>query len=158
MRKIENIEVFPVLLPVIETFQFASGSAGTAGGGAPHVFVKVTDTEGGVGWGEGRPVPQWSYETLQTVETTIRDHLAPALLGLPVADRWGLHRRMQETIGRGPSTGQPIAKAALDLAVHDLCARAAGMSLRTFLGGADARASVELSYTRNRARCRGGRR
>ncbi len=146
MRRIENIEVFPVLLPVIETFQFASGSAGAAGGKAPHVFVKVTDNEGEVGWGEGRPVPQWSYETLETVETTIRDHLAPAILGLPVADRWGLHRRMQATIGRGPSTGQPIAKAALDLAVHDLCARAAGMSLRTFLGGGE-RASVELSFT-----------
>jgi muconate cycloisomerase len=147
LRRIESIEVFPVLLPVIETFQFASGSAGAAGGDAPHIFVKVTDTEGEVGWGEGRPVPQWSYETLQTVETTIRGHLAPALLGLPVADRWGLHRRMQATIGRGPSTGQPIAKAALDLAVHDLCARAAAMSLRTFLGGGDERASVELSYT-----------
>jgi L-alanine-DL-glutamate epimerase-like enolase superfamily enzyme len=144
LRRIESIEVFPILLPVIETFQFASGSAGAE---APHVFVKVTDTEGEVGWGEGRPVPQWSYETLQTVETTIRDHLAPALLGLPVADRWGLHRRMQATIGRGPSTGQPIAKAALDLAVHDLCARVAGMSLRTFLGGGDERASVQLSYT-----------
>jgi L-alanine-DL-glutamate epimerase-like enolase superfamily enzyme len=147
LRRIESIDVFPVLLPVIETFQFASGSAGTAGGTAPHVFVKVTDTEGEVGWGEGRPVPQWSYETLQTVETTIRDHLAPALLGLPVTDRWGLHHRMQAAIGRGPSTGQPIAKAALDLAVHDLCARAAGMSLRTFLGGDDGRAAVELSYT-----------
>ena len=33
MRKIESIEVFPVLLPMIETFQFASGSTGTAGGG-----------------------------------------------------------------------------------------------------------------------------
>ena len=83
MRRIESIEVFPVLLPVIETFQFASGSAGTAGGEAPHVFVKVTDSEGEVGWGEGRPLPQWSYETLETVETTIGDHLAPALLGLP---------------------------------------------------------------------------
>jgi L-alanine-DL-glutamate epimerase-like enolase superfamily enzyme len=147
LRRIENIEVFPVHLPVIETFQFASGSAGAAGGKAPHVFVKVTDNEGEVGWGEGRPVPQWSYETLETVETTIRDHLAPAIIGLTVADRWGLHRRMQATIGRGPSTGQPIAKAALDLAVHDLCARAAGMSLRTFLGGSDERASVELSFT-----------
>ena len=147
MRRIESIEIFPVLLPVIETFQFASGSAGTAGGKAPHVFVKATDSEGEVGWGEGRPVPQWSYETLQTVETTIRDHLAPALLGLPVADRWGLHRRMRATIGRGPSTGQPIAKAALDLAVHDLCAKVAGMSLRTFLGGGEGRASVELSFT-----------
>ena len=147
MRKIENIEVFPMLLPVIETFEFASGSAGKAGGKAPHVFVKVTDSEGEVGWGEGRPVPQWSYETLETVSTTIHNYLAPAVLGLPVADRWGLHRRMHAAIGRGPSTGQPVAKAAVDLAVHDLCARAAGMSLRSFLGGADERASVELSYT-----------
>ena len=147
MRKIEDIEVFPVLLPVIETFEFASGSAGTAGGRAPHVFVKVTDSEGEVGWGEGRPVSQWSYETLETVSTTIRNYLAPALLGLPVADRWGMHRRMHATIGRGPSMGQPVAKAALDIAVHDLCARAAGMSLRSFIGGADERASVELSYT-----------
>ena len=45
MRRIENIEVFPVLLPVIETFQFASGSAGAAGGKAPHVFVRITDSE-----------------------------------------------------------------------------------------------------------------
>ena len=46
-----------MLLPVIETFQFASGSAGTAGGGAPHVFVKVTDTEGRgrLGRGSSRP-------------------------------------------------------------------------------------------------------
>ena len=147
MRKIENIEAFPVLLPVIETFEFASGSAGKAGGKAPHVFVKITDNEGEVGWGEGRPVPQWSYETLETVATTVRKYLAPALLGLPAADRWGLHRRMHAAIGRGPSTGQPVAKAAVDLAVHDLCARAAGMSLRSFLGGADERDSVELSYT-----------
>jgi L-alanine-DL-glutamate epimerase-like enolase superfamily enzyme len=147
MRKISRIEVFPVLLPVRETFEFASGSAGEAGGVAPHVFVKVTDSEGEVGWGEGRPVSQWSYETLETVSTTIRNYLAPAVVGLPVADRWGLHRRMHAAIGRGPSTGQPVAKAALDIAVHDLCARAAGMSLRTFLGGADERASVELSYT-----------
>lgn len=147
MRKIESIEVFPVLLPVMETFEFASGSAGEAGGKAPHVFVKVTDSEGEVGWGEGRPVPQWSYETLETVCTTVRNYLAPALLGLPVADRWGLHRRMHAAIGRGPSTGQPVAKAAVDIAVHDLCARVAGMSLRSFLGGADERASVELSYT-----------
>ena len=54
---------------------------------------------------------------------------------------------MQATIGRGPSTGQPIAKAALDLAVHDLCARAAGMSLRTFLRRWRRKACVELSYT-----------
>lgn len=147
MRTIARVEVFPVRLPVRQTFTFASGSAGSAGGSAPHVFVKVTDSAGEIGWGEGRPLPQWSYETLETVTTTLRRYLGPAALGLPVSDRWGLHRRMHTAVGRGPSTGQPIAKAALDLAVHDLAARAAGLPLRCFLGGAAERATVALSYT-----------
>jgi muconate cycloisomerase len=146
-RTIERIEVFPTRLPVVKTFQFASGSAGTAGGTAPHVFVRVTDSQGEIGWGEGRPHAAWSYETLESVTTTIRGYLAPALVGLPVTDRWGLHQRLQQAIGRGPSTGQPVAKAAVDLALHDLCARACGLSLRSYLGGSDTRTTVALSYT-----------
>ncbi|MGH2355319.1 MAG: mandelate racemase/muconate lactonizing enzyme family protein [Chloroflexota bacterium] len=147
MRTIQHVEVFPLRLPVVKSFRFASGSAGAAGSKAPHVFVKVTDSEGETGWGEGRPSPQWSYETPESVATTIRTYFAPALVGLPVTDRWALHRQMHAAIGRGPSTGQPIAKAAVDMAVHDLCARAAGMSLRSYLGGSDARATVALSFT-----------
>jgi muconate cycloisomerase len=92
-------------------------------------------------------MPQWAYETAETVVSTIRRHLAPALLGLAASDRWGLQRRMQEVIGRGPSPGQPIAKAALDIAVHDLCARTAGLPLRCLLGGALERRTVHLSFT-----------
>jgi muconate cycloisomerase len=40
-----------------------------------------------------------------------------------------------------------VAKAALDMALHDLCARACGLSLRSYLGGSDARTTVALSYT-----------
>lgn len=146
-RTIERVEVFPVRLPVVKTFQFASGSAGTAGGTAPHVFVKLTDSEGETGWGEGRPHAAWAYETLESVTTTIRGYLGPAVIGVPISDRWGLHQRLHQAIGRGPSAGQPVAKAALDMAVHDLCARAAGLSLRSYLGGSDVRSSVALSYT-----------
>lgn len=147
MRTIQSVEVFPIRLPVISTFRFASGSAGRAGESAPFVLVKLTDSAGEVGWGEGRPMPQWSYETLETVTTTIRVYLAPAILGLPVTDRWGLHQAMHRAIGRGPSTGQPVAKAALDMAIHDLCARGAGLPLRCFLGGSPMRNTVALSYT-----------
>jgi len=45
------------------------------------------------------------------------------------------------------STGQPIAKAALDMAVHDLNARAVGLPLRCYLGGSPDRATVALSHT-----------
>lgn len=144
---IERIEIFPVGIPVTRTFRFASGSAGAAGERAPHVFVRITDSEGNIGWGEARPMPQWSYETAEAVTAAIQRYLAPAIIGMPIHDRWGLHQRMHQVIGRGPSTGQPMAKAAIDMAVHDLCARAAGVSLRRFLGGSDDRRSVALSYT-----------
>jgi L-alanine-DL-glutamate epimerase-like enolase superfamily enzyme len=147
MQVVASVEVFPVRLPMIRSFTFASGSAGKAGDTAPHVFVKVTDSEGVTGWGEGRPVAGWSYETWETVSETLRRHLAPALIGAPVTDRWELHRILHRTLGRGPSTGQPIARAALDMALHDLCAKQAGMSLRSFLGGSDLRSRMALSYT-----------
>ncbi len=147
VSRIAQVEVFRVDLPVIKTFVFASGSAGTAGATAPHVFVKVTDDEGRAGWGEARPSPSWSYETPESIVSTVEGYLGPAVIGLPVSDRWGLHRRMRDVIGLGPSTGQPLAKAAIDVALHDLCARAAGLTLRAFLGGSDERSEVELSYT-----------
>jgi len=151
VRTIRSLEVFPVRVPMTGALHFSSGSAGggKSGEGSPHVFVRITDSEGETGWGEGRPNPQWSYETLETVTTTIRRYLAPAVLGSPAMDRWGLHRRMHAAVGRGPSTGQPVAKAAVDMAVHDLCARACGISLRAFLGGGPKPRSVALSYTVN---------
>ncbi|GLV59165.1 dipeptide epimerase [Dictyobacter sp. S3.2.2.5] len=147
MNTIQKVEVFSTSLSVTQTFRFSSGSAGAAGGTASIALVKVTDSAGNVGWGEGRPMPQWSYETIASVTSTIRDYLGPAILGLDITDRWGLHQRMQGAIGRGPSTGMPVARAALDMAAHDLCARNAGLPLRSYLGGGEQRNTVELSYT-----------
>lgn len=146
-RTIQRIEVFPIRLPVTNTFRFSSGTAGRAGETAPFVLVKITDSEGESGWGEGRPMPQWSYETVETITTTIRKYLAPALLDHEITDRWGLQQKMHSVIGRGPSTGLPIAKAAIDMALHDLCARSAGLPLRSYLGGSAERNTITLSYT-----------
>lgn len=147
MRIIKTVEVFPVGVPITRGFTFASGNAGAAGQTAVLVLVKVTDSSGETGWGEGRPIPTWSYETAETVVATLRHQLAPAVIGAEVWDRAGLHRRMFQAVGRGPSTGQPIAKAALDLALHDLCARAAGLTLRNFLGGGSQPTTLPLSWT-----------
>jgi L-alanine-DL-glutamate epimerase-like enolase superfamily enzyme len=147
VRTIREVQVHPVLVPIAATFRFSSGTAGAAGERAPIVLVRVVDSEGCHGWGEGRPMPAWGYETIETVTAVLRHHLVPAVLGLPVTDVWELHRRMHGAIGRGPSTGQPIAKAALDMAVHDLRARAAGLPLRCLLGGGEQRRTVALSRT-----------
>lgn len=145
--RIAQIEVFLVQVPITRTFVFASGSAGTSGGVAEVPFVKMTGAEGIVGWSDARPTPSWNYETTGSIVSAIRDHLGPAVLGLEATDRAGLHRAMHAVIGRGPSTGMPLAKAALDQAAHDLAARSAGLSLREYLGGSRERRRLELSWT-----------
>lgn len=147
MSKITSVEVFPVAVPVTRAFKFASGSAGVPGEMVRLVLVRLTDSEGVHGWGEGRAQPAWSYETPDSVVSTIRHYLAPAIAGIDVWDRRGLHARMHAVVGRGPSTGMPVAKAAVDLAFHDLCARRAGVPLRAFLGGSPGPAHFELSWT-----------
>lgn len=57
MTTIQQVEVFPVGVPVTRGFTFASGNAGAAGSKAALVFVKVLDSDGRVGWGQSRPVP-----------------------------------------------------------------------------------------------------
>lgn len=146
-RVIEKVEVLPVGLAVRREFKFGSGSLGGKGQPAPVVLVKVTDSEGETGWGEGRPIPQWSYETIETAVAVLRGYLGPALVGGDVWDRRGHQIAMHRAIGRGPSTGNPIAKAALDMAIHDLCARAMGVPLRCLFGGPVEVPKLELSWT-----------
>jgi L-alanine-DL-glutamate epimerase-like enolase superfamily enzyme len=147
VAEIVRVEAFRVDFPVVKSFVFASGTAGPVGATAAHVFVKLTDSDGRVGWGESRPSPGWSYETAESVLSTIHRYLGPRVLGLATTNRRGLHERMHEVIGRGPSTGQPGAKCAIDMALHDLAARAAGLTLRAYLGGSDELVAVSLSYT-----------
>ena len=120
MTTINSIEVYSTLLPMKRTLVTAGGVVGDAARGAPHLYVKISDETGCYGWGEARPSPRWSYETPESVVTTIRAYLAPALLGLEAGDLGTVHRQMDRAIAGGVSRGQPIAKAAIDIALHDL--------------------------------------
>jgi L-alanine-DL-glutamate epimerase-like enolase superfamily enzyme len=147
MSRIKSVEVFPVAVRASSTFTFASGSAGGAGDEVFLIYVRIRDEDGQTGWGECRPMWQWSYETPEAAVSTIRRYLAPAIIGHELTDRAGLHARMNAAIGRGTSTGQPIAKSAIDLAAHDLLAKRAGLSLREFLGGSRERRELSISFT-----------
>jgi len=68
---ITSIEVIPLRLPVAQELTISRGSVGSPATGAIHILVKVTNEKGVVGWGEARPSPRWSYETPESVVTTI---------------------------------------------------------------------------------------
>jgi L-alanine-DL-glutamate epimerase-like enolase superfamily enzyme len=120
---IRSIEIFPVRYPVSGFFKFFAKPE------RPAVFVKITSEDGTTGWGQSVPVQSWSYETLESAVSTLRGYLAPALIGKNPTDLEGAHAIMNRAIAPSYSTGMPIAKAGIDLALHDICGKLAGKSL-----------------------------
>jgi L-Ala-D/L-Glu epimerase len=132
--RIATIEVFPVRLPLKAVLTLPRGPARTLDEGKRVALVKITDTDGHVGWGEAGPSRRWSAETLESCVTSIRQYFAPVLVGHDLFDIAGLHARMNQELAVGLDPGQPIAKCAVDLAVHDLIGKRLGITVQSWLG------------------------
>ena len=144
--KIARIEVFSVRYPMTGYFKFFAGPDGAQGRGA--VIVKVTADEGTVGWGQSVPIARWAYETLETATIAIRDYFGPALIGHDALDLEGAGERMDAALAPGFTTGMPISRAGVDLALHDLAGKRAGKSLSE-MWGKPAGGPLTLSWTLN---------
>jgi muconate cycloisomerase len=146
--RIVRVEVGRVDYPLVGEFKFFKGGA------RPSVLVRLTDSGGRQGLGQAVPVETWTYETVESVDTTLRHYLAPAVLGADPADLADVHARMERAIRPSFSVGQPLAKAAIDLACHDLWGKLEDRRVADLLGGARRHAlatQVRLSWTVNSA-------
>ncbi|MBB6634827.1 mandelate racemase [Cohnella thailandensis] len=128
-----------------QSFAISGGTVGSQSQGAPHVYVKIVTDSGIAGWGEARPSHRWSGETLETVTSTIEGYLKPALIGAEVEDVRSIRSRMNKEIKADLSGGQPIAKAAIDMALYDAIGKARQCRLAD-LWFSGFRSSIRLSY------------
>jgi O-succinylbenzoate synthase len=126
MPRIETIEIHRVAMPLVYPFRTAFGND------AAVESVLVRMGSGRLhGWGESAPwkYPAYSAESAAGAFLTVRDFLAPLLLGREVGSGEELQRLLS------PVKGNFFAKAALDLAWWDLFARGRGEPLWRALGG-----------------------
>lgn len=144
--KIESIDVYPLEYPTKGYFKFFATPLGASG--RPAVVVKVTADDGTVGWGQGVPVSTWCYETLETSLLALRNYFVPVLLGLDPLDLAGAQAAMDRALRPAFTTGMPLTRAAVDLALHDLRGKATGRSLAE-IWGRQRGGSIELSWTVN---------
>lgn len=144
---ISQIDTFPVLYPVAGYFKFFENVAGRPFG-RPAVLVRIASDDGTEGWGECVPSPRWSYETVDTVLSTIRHYLAPELVGRDPFDTLELQSAMNRAIAPSFSTGQPICKAGINLALFDLTGKLLHQSPSQRWDRRD-RSKVALSWTLN---------
>jgi len=144
--KIESIELFPLRYPMAGYFKFFTGPHGSAGRAA--VIIKITADEGTIGWGQALPIAKWSYETLETAYVVLKEYFIPVLIGRNPTDILGAHAAMDQAVAPGFSTGMPISRAGIDLALHDLGGKLAGRSLAQMWGKSSSE-TITLSWTVN---------
>ncbi len=113
-----------------------------------HYILKLETDDGVVGWGEtpalatwGGPHGMYFGETAETVTHVVRDYLLPGLDDADPRQISDCHARMDRAI-----KGHPYAKAAVDIALHDIAGRAAGVPVYQLLGG-KRRDSIEVCHS-----------
>jgi o-succinylbenzoate synthase len=122
---IQQIEVYPVTLRYREPFRIAP-EAHTE---SQNVIVKIVTDYSVTGWGESSPSKRVTGETAETVINVI-DKIAPKLIGLcPL--------RIEQSVEAMDSIvkDNPAAKAAIDVALHDIIGKTARKPLFMLLGG-----------------------
>ena len=135
MPKIAHVDVYPTAVGMKDVFNIGTGFVGDTGSAGDHVFVKITTDDGYIGWGEQRALPSWSYETIESITTTIQYHIAPLLLGRDPLNLNEIYHAIYDALKPAVSTGHPFAKAAVDIALHDLRGRILDVPLHTLFGG-----------------------
>ncbi len=117
-----------------EPFRIALGSS------AKHVniLLELEAADGTRGYGEGSAAPRITGDTPESVVSTLKS-LAPIVLGTDVFKIEGTVDRILKI------KGSPAAKAAVDMALHDLWGRALGRPLYRLLGGYRDRIETDIT-------------
>ena len=97
------------------------------------VVLALSTDEGTTGWGEVCPIPGYLPAYARGVAPAVEE-LAPTLLGADPIGAEALMDRLHEHLA-----GHRYAKSAIDIALWDLTAQAAGLPLHALLGGRQAK-------------------
>src|SRR5438105_2312645 len=132
--KVVSVETLLISLPTRRVHTWAGQRTAI---GRDYVLVRVRSDEALEGWGEAPVLKDWGGdhgryfgESPQTTQVVVREYLAPALEGADPLALEGAYARLQQSV-----RGYPYAKAAVDVALHDLAGRALGVPVYQLLGG-----------------------
>jgi len=121
---IKTIEPIAISLPMRKPVIMAGEEVRRA----DNVLLRIEADNGLVGWGEAASAPLMTGETLESIVAAV-NFLAPVLLGRTAGDIEGARAAMH-----GRMYGNHGAKAAIDIALHDLAGRAASKPVHALLG------------------------
>ncbi|MBT9582245.1 dipeptide epimerase [bacterium] len=94
------------------------------------LLLELKCQDGLSGWGEAVPLPYLTGETLSGCQAALQEVFLPALIGQQPLALETLRQRLDRLM-----VGQPAARCAIDLALHDLCSKKAQIPIWAYLGG-----------------------
>jgi len=122
--QIKSIEPIAISIPMRKPVVMAGEEVRRA----DNMLVRVIARDGSIGWGEAASAPTMTGETVASMIAAV-EHLTPVLEGREAGDIEGalvaMHGRMYGNHG---------AKAAIEIALHDLLGRATGKPIHALLG------------------------
>ncbi|MEO5711064.1 MAG: dipeptide epimerase [Nocardioidaceae bacterium] len=136
MTTIARITATRVTTPLHTPFVTALRSTTTT----DTVVVRITDSDGVTGWGEAPQVWQVTGESLAGAQACVEGPLADVVTGRDPDDLVDLCRSVDRAVAANHG-----AKAAVDVALHDLAARRRGVSLPVLLGSTTLRVPTDVT-------------
>lgn len=129
---IQRIEAIPIEVPVSRPLKMAVATVNVR----TCIVVRITTDDGLVGLGESVLARYFSGESLSSAYDLITNTYTEVLVG---RDAWDVNA--SRTLMRRLSVYNSGARAAVEMALHDIVAQAAGLPLYRYYGG-KSRASV----------------
>jgi L-alanine-DL-glutamate epimerase-like enolase superfamily enzyme len=123
---VRTVRAYRLEIPLETSYDVAYGSF-TA---AENLVVRLETESGLTGWGCAAPDTQVTGESIEGNLDALREELAPALRGSGEATVEEWLRRIAQVAPKDPA-----ARAAVDLALHDLWGKQRGLSVQALLGG-----------------------
>ncbi len=138
---IRRIEAIPVSMPLLKPALMGGGQKFTH---SESLIVRIEASNGIVGWGEASAAPSMTGDTLPGMVEAVDKYLAPRLIGQNALERVRLFGVMSLAI-----IGNTAAKAACDIAIHDLVGRHLNVPVVDLLGGKARTSLVALNQLGN---------
>lgn len=138
--KIKAIQVGSISLPLVRPFKTALRTVEAVN----DIVVRVIADDGSVGYGEAPPTAVITGDTTGSILCAVRDFIRPALMGMELDDLDAVMAKLD-----GCMVHNTTPKAAVDMALYDLWAKAQGKPLYQLLGGARTSFKTDITISVN---------
>lgn len=124
--QIKSIIIGKLTIPLIRPFITAIRRTENV----EDIVVMIKTDCGEIGYGSAAATPLITGDSIESIIGAIKNHIAPKLIGMDVSNFNQLIQINQNALQKNTS-----AKAAVDIALHDLFAQKCNLPLYQFLGG-----------------------